>query len=196
MSRGGSSRNLASPREFCARYPGRNERTGCPPYARREYEAVPLETIAGEVGDERKVRKEGRRRSLVQTEEPVFAPHAARRVCTSPRSITFAYLLLLHLSCPLLPPPAFLLLPPPFPSVTLLSHLSRHSTADNEPLLAGDYSSPSRDSERRVLLHEGLRHCERVLEEPCTRLRGRTRHDRSSGVCGLPKLRCRATSYR
>lgn len=67
--------------------------------------------------------------------------------------------------CPLLPPPAFLLLPPPFPSVTLLSHLSRHSTADNEPLLTGDYSSFSRDSVRRVLLHEGLRHCERVLEE-------------------------------
>jgi len=61
------------------------------------------ETAAAEEGDERKVRKEARRRSLVQTEEPVFAPHAARRVCTSPRSITFAYLLLL------LPSPAFCL---------------------------------------------------------------------------------------
>jgi len=77
-----------------------SDETGCPPYARREYEAVPLETIVGEVGDERKVQKEGRRRSLVQTEEPVFAPHVARRVCTSPRSITFAYLLLLYLLPP------------------------------------------------------------------------------------------------
>lgn len=59
--------------------------------------------------------------SLVQTEEPVFAPRAARRVCTSPRSITFAYLLLLLLHLllllPLLPPPASSPLPPPFPSV-------------------------------------------------------------------------------
>lgn len=111
-SAAGRFRNFASSREFRARYPGRNERTGCPPYARREYEAVPLETIAGEVGDKRKVRKEGRRRSLVQTEEPVFAPHAARRVCTSPRSITFAYLLLL------------LHLLPPFTSSCLLAFAS------------------------------------------------------------------------
>lgn len=150
--------------------PRRNERTGCPPYARREYEAVPLETIAGEVGDERKVRKEGRRRSLVQTEEPVFAPHAARRVCTSPRSITFPYLLLLHLR-------------PPFASSCLLAFASTFFLCYSalSPLTAlncRQRASPDRRllkplSRRRVLLHGGLRHCERVLEEPCTRLRGR-----------------------
>lgn len=125
-----------------------------------------------------KQRSQFSRRTLRAASAPPRDPSPSR---TSSSSI----------SCPLLPPPAFLLLPPPFPSVTLLSHLSRHSTADNEPLLTGDYSSPSRDSGRRVLLHGGLRHCERVLEEPRTRLRGGTRHDRSSGVWSLLKLCCR-----
>lgn len=40
--------------------------------------------------------------------------------------------------------------------------------ADSEPLLTDDYSSSSREAERCVLLHIGLRHCESVLEEPCT----------------------------
>lgn len=135
-------------------HPGRNERTGCPPYARREYEAVPLETIAGEEGDERKARKEGRRLACANRGASFRAAHVARRVCTSPRSITFAY----HLSAA----PFYLLLPSClhlFPMLLCsLSPLTALSTADNEPLLAGDYSSsPLAKQGRRVLLHGGLR---------------------------------------
>lgn len=129
-----------------------------------EYEAVPLETIAVEVGDERKVRKEGRRLACANRGA------SFRAACCAPRlHLPKIHHLRVSPSPPSSPAPFYLLLPScAFPStfslrVTLLSHLSRHSTADKS-LLTGDYSSPSREAERRyVLLHGGLRHCESVL---------------------------------
>lgn len=183
---------------ICARYPRRetSDEPGCPPCVRHEYEAVPLETIIVEVGDERKVRKEGRRLACANRGASFRAARCAPRLHlpkihhlrvsspspSSPAPFTSSCLLS---SCT-----GF-----PFPSVTLLSHLSQHSTADNESLLTGDYLSPSREAEygTYMLLREGLKHCESVLEESCIRLWGRMWHDESWGVWSLLKFRCRAS---
>lgn len=104
------SRILASfSAEICARYPRRNERSrAVQPYVRREYKAVPLETIAVEVGDERKVRKEGRRLACANRGASFRAGCCAPRLhlpeihhlrVPSPSSF---------ISCPFLPPPALL----------------------------------------------------------------------------------------
>lgn len=141
---------------ICARYPRRNEREpGCPPYVRHEYEAVPLETIAVEVGDERKVRKEGRRLACANRGASFRAARCAPRL-----HLPKIHHLHVHSPPPSSPAPFYLLLSSctrfPFPSVTLLSHLSRHSTADNESLLTGDYLSPSREAERRYVAARGI----------------------------------------
>lgn len=120
-----------------------------------EYEAVPLETIAVEVGDERKVRKEGRRLACANRGA------SFRAACCAPRlHLPKIHHLRVSPSPPSSPAPFYLLLPScAFPStfslrVTLLSHLSRHSTADKS-LLTGDYSSPSREAERRMFCCTG-----------------------------------------
>lgn len=137
-------------------------------------------------------REEG---SLVQTEEPVFAPRAARRVRTSPRSITFAYVTSTSSSLllPSLLPPftsswwlsCLSCVPPPFPYVVLLCSLTSHGTqprADNEasPLTEAITQAPlarSGTARRRVRCRTGEIEtlCESVLEKLCARLRGRKR---------------------
>lgn len=96
----------------------RNERTGCPPYARREYEAVPLETIAGEEGDERKVRKEGSSLACANRGASFRAARCAPRLHLPE---------IHHIRVPPPPPPSPSPPPAPFTSTCLFAFASTFS---------------------------------------------------------------------
>lgn len=110
--------DLATAARIRARYPVRNERTGCPPYARREYEAVPLETIAGEEGDERKVRKEGSSLACANRGASFRAARCAPRLHLPE---------IHHLRVPPPPPPPPSPPPAPFTSTCLFAFASTFS---------------------------------------------------------------------
>lgn len=149
----------------------------CPPYgAARAREAVPLETIAGEVGDEREARKEGSSHGLCK-QRSQFSRRALRAASAPPRdpsplrtssssSSSFP-----SFPCPfrlLLPPYFYLHLLPlllsalsfSFPpsrfsfSVSLLPLTALNCRQRSSPA-TGDYSSPSHEAERRALVHTG-----------------------------------------